>query len=185
MARSLSGVRRRYGRRTRPRTAAASTRVCLMQPPQVYASFRLKSLTRLLQCWIFAVLSIEQCNWQPCAGTIAHCCSLNRSCSPLMGWSFMTPAVPILGEVLAAIVCGTSVSPQRRIDTTLEDTRRIISARLTCSAAHMTARLTCLLAPRYHLERQCKACPLPLTPGYHPERQRTACPLTRWLICYQ
>ena len=33
-----------------------------------------------------------------------------------------TPAVPILEEVLAAFVCGTSVSPQPRTDTTSEDT---------------------------------------------------------------
>ena len=32
---------------TRPRTAAASTRVCLMQPPHGYASFQIKSSTRL------------------------------------------------------------------------------------------------------------------------------------------
>ena len=32
-----------------------------------------------------------------------------------------TPAVPNLEEVLAAFVCGTSVLPQRRNDTTSED----------------------------------------------------------------
>ena len=44
----------------------------------------------------------------------------------------------------------------------------------------LSARLTCLLAPRFHSERQCTACPPPLTPSYHSERQRTACPLILW-----
>ena len=47
-----------------------------------------------------------------------------RGPAHLLGLEFCTtPAVPILEEVLAAFVCGTSVSPQRRIDTTSEDTR--------------------------------------------------------------
>ena len=56
----------------------------------------------------------------------------------------MTPAVPILEEVLAAFVCGTSVSPQPRTDTTSEDTsmNKFSAAHVQrgshASAAHMS-----------------------------------------------
>ena len=143
------------------------------------------------------MLSIEQCTWQPCDGKIYHCCSLNGSCSPLSVGVFTNPAVPILEEVLAAFVCGTSVSPQRRIDTTSEDTlmNNFSAAHLQrgsyASAAHMSRGshvtgadprtpahgLPAQLTPRYHPERQRTACPPKLTPRYHLEHQCTACPL--------
>ena len=73
---SLACECRRSRGTTRPRTAATSTWVCIMQAPHGYAYFQMKRFNPTLAgC----------CNWQPCAGTIAHCCSLNRSCTPLQG----------------------------------------------------------------------------------------------------
>ena len=57
-----------------------------------------------------------------------------------------TPAVPILEEVLAAFVCGTSVSPQPRTDTTSEDT-----SMNKFSAAHVQRALTCASAAHMSL----------------------------------
>ena len=91
-----------------------------------------------------------------------------------------TPAVPILEDVLAAFVCGTSVSPQPRTYTTSEDTSMKkfsaahVLARLTCRAAHMS------LAPRNHPGTPPHGLPAQLTPRYPSERQprpaRLLCP---------